>query len=82
MLQQLGGENKSTMESSIHRLQKDSDGKLQLHFLENKVSKMYPANLLIGADGIRSAVRKTIIPEEKSPLRYLDCMVILGICEL
>ena len=82
LLQQLGGENKVQWNHQFTDYEKDSDGKLQLHFLKNKVSKMYPANLLIGADGIRSAVRKAIIPEEKSPLRYLGCMVILGICEL
>lgn len=40
------------------------------------------ADLVIGADGIRSSVRKLIIGEEASPLRYLGCIVILGICPL
>ncbi|MFP3607604.1 hypothetical protein, partial [Paraburkholderia sp. SIMBA_053] len=36
----------------------------------------------VGADGIRSSVRKLLIGEEKTPLRYLGCIVILGICPL
>lgn len=82
LLKQLGGEDKVNWNHQFVDYKKDSNGKLQLHFLENKVSKFYAADLLVGADGIRSAVRNNIIPEEKSPLRYLDCMVILGICEL
>ncbi|MBH2022818.1 MAG: FAD-dependent monooxygenase [Flavobacteriales bacterium] len=39
-------------------------------------------DLLVGADGIRSAVRNLLIGEENSPLRYLGCIVILGICPL
>jgi salicylate hydroxylase len=40
------------------------------------------ADLLVGADGIRSSVRKYIVGEEISPLQYLGCIVILGICPL
>ncbi|KAL7565014.1 hypothetical protein ACA910_020726 [Epithemia clementina (nom. ined.)] len=40
------------------------------------------ADLLVGADGIRSQVRKQFIGETTSPLRYLDCLVVLGICPL
>ena len=82
LLQQLGGEDKIQWNHQFVGYKKNSDGKLHLQFLENNSPKFYQTNLLIGADGIRSSVRNTIIPDEKSPLRYLDCMVILGICEL
>lgn len=38
------------------------------------------ADLLVGADGIRSTVRNIHIGEQTSPLRYLGCLVVLGIC--
>ncbi len=37
------------------------------------------ATVLVGADGIRSAVRRHKIGEDLSPFRYLGCIVILGI---
>jgi len=37
------------------------------------------AAVLVGADGIRSAVRKLKVGDDICPLRYLDCIVILGI---
>ena len=39
-------------------------------------------NLIVGADGIRSTVRKLLLGEDIAPLRYLGCIVILGICPL
>lgn len=56
--------------------------RLQLRFHTDGKIENASADLIVGADGIRSAVRKAIISEEKSPLRYLDCIVILGICQL
>ena len=44
--------------------------------------KSAKADLLVGADGIRSSVRRLLIGEDASPLRYLGCIVILGICPL
>ena len=40
------------------------------------------ADLVVGADGIRSTVRSLLIGEDASPLNYLGCIVILGICPL
>ncbi|ETI60480.1 FAD-dependent monooxygenase [Marinomonas profundimaris] len=48
----------------------------------NEERKVVKADLLVGADGIRSVVRKQLIGEKTTPLRYLGCIVILGICPL
>lgn len=58
------------------------DKSLVLSFLvEGNIIKS-KADLVVGADGIRSSVRKLLIGDDLSPLHYLDCMVILGICPL
>ncbi len=44
--------------------------------------KSAKADLVVGADGIRSSVRRLLIGEDASPLCYLGCIVILGICPL
>jgi len=61
-----------------------ADGKqgVDLSFLINGEVKQVHADLVVGADGIRSSVRKLLIGEDVSPLRYLGCLVILGICPL
>lgn len=63
----------------IKENEKDS---INLSFQVNGEIKNAKADLVVGADGIRSAVRNLLIGEDSSPLRYLDCMVILGICPL
>ena len=40
------------------------------------------ANLVVGADGIRSTTRRLYLGEEKTPLRYLGCLVVLGIVSI
>ena len=56
--------------------------RLELTFEVDGISKQVEADLLVGADGIRSAVRRLMKQEEPLPLRYLGCIVILGICKL
>lgn len=58
------------------------DHSLNLKFRVNDDVVVEKADLVIGADGIRSIVRRQILGEETLPLRYLGCMVILGICRL
>lgn len=48
----------------------------------NGETKHQHADLVVGADGIRSLVRNELISEEVTPLRYLGYIVILGICSL
>ncbi|PQJ77535.1 FAD-dependent oxidoreductase [Polaribacter glomeratus] len=61
----------------------DSDGNdVNLKFKVNGEIVNAKADLVVGADGIRSTVRKLLHGDKKTPLRYLDCIVILGICPL
>ncbi len=58
------------------------DGSTELRFNVGEETKIETAELVVGADGIRSSIRKQLIGEEKTPLQYLDCFVMLGICSL
>jgi 2-polyprenyl-6-methoxyphenol hydroxylase-like FAD-dependent oxidoreductase len=58
------------------------DKSIQLTFQVNGEIKNAKADLLVGADGIRSIVRSLLIGENATPLQYLGYMVILGICPL
>ena len=66
----------------MYKRKENNTGKIELHFEVDGAIKTTKADLVVGADGIRSAVRHLLIGDEVSPLRYLDCMVILGICPL
>lgn len=58
------------------------DKSVELSFEVNGEMKSYKADLVVGADGIRSVVRSMLIGEDITPLRYLGYEVILGICSL
>jgi 2-polyprenyl-6-methoxyphenol hydroxylase-like FAD-dependent oxidoreductase len=80
LIDQLGGHN--TIQWG-HQLTEYKDGEeISLQFLVNGQPKKFKADLIVGADGIRSSVRKQLIDEKNTPLRYLGCIVILGICPL
>ncbi|MES2545906.1 MAG: NAD(P)/FAD-dependent oxidoreductase [Bacteroidota bacterium] len=82
LLEQLGGNDTIQWNHQLIDIKLCKDKKAELQFNINGTIKTTKADLVVGADGIRSTVRKLLIPEDKSPLRYLDCMVILGICPL
>jgi 2-polyprenyl-6-methoxyphenol hydroxylase-like FAD-dependent oxidoreductase len=81
LLQQLGGQN---MVHWGHQLVdfEESESDVNLNFQVNGEIKSYKTDLVVGADGIRSSARRILIGEDTTPLRYLDCIVILGICPL
>ncbi|MGJ8653126.1 MAG: FAD-dependent oxidoreductase [Opitutaceae bacterium] len=83
LLQALGGDGQVQWN---HRLldYQVNEGHLDLSFqMESDDSiKKVQADIIVGADGIRSSIRKHLIGEDDSPLRYLDCIVILGICPI
>jgi 2-polyprenyl-6-methoxyphenol hydroxylase-like FAD-dependent oxidoreductase len=81
LLEQLGGHNNVQWGHQLLDF-KESDTKIDLSFQVNGEIKNVQTDILVGADGIRSSVRKLLLGEEIAPLRYLDCMVILGICKL
>ena len=82
LLEQLGETKSVKWGYQLIDFKQNSRGTIDLNFqVEGKI-KSVAADLIVGADGIRSAVRNLIIGEEISPLRYLGCIVILGICPL
>ncbi|KGL58705.1 FAD-dependent oxidoreductase [Polaribacter sp. Hel1_85] len=82
LLEQLGGHNKVKWGHQLLSFNENEDKDVQLTFKVKNEIKNINTDLVVGADGIRSTVRKILIGEQTSPLHYLDCIVILGICPL
>lgn len=55
---------------------------IELEFQVGDKKELAYHDLVVWADGIRSSIRNLLIWEKKSPLKYLWCLVILGICPL
>lgn len=79
-LNQLGGNSEVLWNHQLIDYKVDKN--IELTFNVNGVEKQFNADVLVGADGIRSSVRRLLINETISPLRYLGCIVILGICKM
>ena len=82
LLEQLGGQNSIRWNHQLVGFKASEDKSITLSFLVDGKIQNSKADLVVGADGIRSTVRKLFLGDESSPLRYLDCIVILGICPL
>ena len=80
LLEQLGGHDAVQWGHQLVDF-KEGEG-IALSFQVNGKIKPAKADLVVGADGIRSSMRNLLIGDAISPLRYLDCIVILGICPL
>ena len=81
LLEQLGGNNSVQWGHQLVDFNESVEG-IELSFQVNGEIKSANADLIVGADGIRSSVRNLLIGDDISPLRYLGCIVILGICPL
>lgn len=82
LLKQLEGNKNVKWGHKLVDFSTDEKNELQLTFDVNGKIAAEKSDLLIGADGIRSTVRSKLIGEDNTPLRYLGCIVILGICSL
>jgi salicylate hydroxylase len=82
LLDQLGGHNTVQWGHQLVDFKESEADGVNLRFQVNGELKSFNADLVVGADGIRSSVRKLLIGEDVTPLRYLGCVVILGICPL
>lgn len=82
LLEQLQGSNSVKWGHEFIGYTQTNASSLKLHFKFKEEEVYETANLLVGADGIRSQVHERIIGAAKRPLHYLGCMVILGISEL
>ncbi|WET03027.1 NAD(P)/FAD-dependent oxidoreductase [Flavobacterium sp. YJ01] len=82
LLEQLGDHNIIKWNHQLIDFKEQENESIDLTFQVNGEIKTAKGDLLVGADGIRSSVRRLLIGDETTPLRYLDCIVILGICPL
>ena len=82
LMEQLVGANTVQWNHQFLNYKATENNKIELNFTVNGTPKSTTADLVVGADGIRSAVRQQLIGDTATPLRYLDCIVILGICPL
>ena len=82
LLEQLGGHNAVQWGHQLVAFKECEGEGVDLSFQVAGEMKHAHADLVVGADGIRSSVRKLLLGEAVTPLRYLGCIVILGICSL
>jgi 2-polyprenyl-6-methoxyphenol hydroxylase-like FAD-dependent oxidoreductase len=82
LLEQLDERDEVKWEHQLLSFKESEDGNIRLKFQVKDKIERTKADLVVGADGIRSTVRKLLLGEDITPLRYLDCIVILGICPL
>ena len=82
LLEAIGNQDKIKWGHQLVDFKNNNDEGVTLTFEVNRKLQQATADLVVGADGIRSTVRRLVLGEGNTPLRFLDCIVILGICSL
>lgn len=82
LLEQLGAHDAVQWGHRLAGFKQCEDKGVELSFQVNGEMRSAKADLVVGADGVRSVVRSLLIGEDITPLRYLGYVVILGICSL
>ncbi len=82
LLEELSGSESLKWGHKLLGISPNKNGEINLNFQVDEKEETAQADLVVGADGIRSVVRELLIGEQKTPLRYLGCIVVLGICPL
>ena len=80
LLDQLNTDNEVRWGHQLLDFTERDDTGVDLRLQVDGKIKQVQADLIVGADGIRSSVRHLLIDDKHSPLSYLGCIVILGIC--
>jgi salicylate hydroxylase len=82
LLDQLGDHEAVQWGHRLVSFRQCEDKSVELNFQVKGNTKSVKADLVVGADGLRSVLRSLLIGENITPLRYLGYVVILGICSL
>lgn len=82
LLEQLHNHDSMRWNHKCTRISEQKNNQITLDFDVAGTTTSTTADLVVGADGIRSTVRKSVIDQKDDQLAYLGCMVILGICPL
>ncbi|PVH26478.1 FAD-dependent oxidoreductase [Sphingobacterium corticibacter] len=82
LLKQLGNYADVQWGHQLVDFERSDDNSFELSFQVDGRIERSRADLVVGADGIRSSVSRLVFSEDHRPLRYLGCIVILGICPL
>lgn len=82
LLEQLGEQDVVQWGHRLVGFKECEDKSVDLSFQFDGEVKKVKADLVVGADGVRSVVRSLLIGDAITPLRYLGYIVILGICPL
>lgn len=82
LLEQLGGVDQVKWSWQLKTHKQNADQSIEMAFEVDGRQQIAQADLIVGADGIRSVLRSSLIGDHHFPLRYLGVMVVLGICPL